>query len=60
LVQYQVPDKERKRTMSLRENNFLFMKKQIDEKKKLLQLKYIEDEKKEAARLARLQKEKED
>lgn len=36
------------------------MKKQIDEKKKLLQLKYIEDEKKEAARLARLQKEKED
>ena len=29
-------DKDRKRTMSLKENNFLFMKKQNDEKKKLL------------------------
>jgi len=25
-----VPEKERKRTMSLRENNFMFMKKEID------------------------------
>lgn len=31
-----VPDKERKRTMSLKENNFLFMRKQIEEKKKLV------------------------
>ena len=42
-----VTTKERKRTMSLMENNFLFNKKQDIENKKLIQLKKIEEEKKE-------------